>query len=48
MIVYSRPEVLAVEEYMDNLATHSQCGVAGASLPRALAESVVRLISPLL
>lgn len=48
MIVYSRDDIRAVEQYMDNLALHSRCGVAGASLARALGESIVRLVSPLL
>lgn len=48
MLVYSRSEILAVQEYIENLLLHSQCGVAAASLKRDLGESIVRLISPLL
>ncbi len=48
MVVYSRQDIPAVEEYMSNLALHSRCGVAEASLTRALGESIVRLVSPLL
>ncbi|MCE5187354.1 MAG: phospholipase D-like domain-containing protein [Planctomycetaceae bacterium] len=48
MIVYSREDILAVAEYIESLIPHCKCGVAGASLPRALGESVVRLVAPLL
>ncbi len=48
MFVYSRPDIAAIKQYIEELAVQTQCGIADASLPRALGESIVRLISPLL
>ncbi|MHC5083743.1 MAG: cardiolipin synthase [Planctomycetota bacterium] len=48
MLVCSKPDVEKVADYIEDLALASQCGIAEASLPRALAESAVRLVSPLL
>jgi hypothetical protein len=47
MVVYSPDDILAVEQYLADLAVSSRCGIAAASLKRALGESIVRLISPL-
>lgn len=48
MFVYSRDEIAAVEHYIENIMTECACGIGHASLPRALGESVIRLVSPLL
>ncbi len=48
MFVYSADEIAAAADYIDELAVQTQCGIGDASLPRALAESIIRLVSPLL
>lgn len=48
MFVYGRQDIQAVADYMEELMLHSQCGIAPASLPRQLGESIVQLVSPLL
>lgn len=48
MVVYSPDDILAVEQYIESPAVNSRCGIAAASLKRALGESIVRLVSPLL
>jgi cardiolipin synthase len=48
MFVYSPEAINKVEAYIEDLMAHSQSGIAEASLLRALGESVVRLVSPLL
>jgi len=48
MFVYGRQDIQAVADYLEDLMLHSQCGIAPASLPRQLGESIVRLASPLL
>ena len=48
MFVYSAAEITAVEDYFENIMADCACGIGSASLPRALGESVVRLVSPLL
>ena len=48
MFVYSPDEIAAVEHYIENIMGQCDCGIGAASLPRALGESVVRLVSPLL
>ena len=48
MFVYSPEAINEVEAYIEELMTHTRCGIAEASLLRALGESVVRLVSPLL
>lgn len=48
MFVYSAAQIDAVEDYFESIMAHCSCGIGPASLPRALAESVVRLVSPLL
>ncbi|MBL7215737.1 MAG: PLDc N-terminal domain-containing protein [Phycisphaerae bacterium] len=48
MFVYSADEIAAVEHYMENIMAECACGIGQASLFRALGESVVRLVSPLL
>ena len=48
MFVYSSEAITEVETYIKDLMTQTRCGIAEASLLRALGESVVRLVSPLL
>ncbi len=48
MFVYSRDEIAAVKHYIENIMTECTCGIGVASLPRALGESIIRLVSPLL
>jgi cardiolipin synthase len=48
MFVYSADEIAAVEQYIESIMTECACGIGQASLGRALGESVVRLVSPLL
>ena len=48
MFVYSPESVTAVEAYVEDLMSQTRSGIAEASLPRALGESIVRLVSPLL
>jgi len=48
MVVYSPDDIVAVEQYIEDLALNCRCGIAAASLKRALGESIVRLVSPLL
>jgi cardiolipin synthase len=48
MFVYGRDDIRAVADYIEDLMTNSQCGIAEASLLRQLGESIVRLVSPLL
>ena len=48
MFVYSSEAITEVEAYIKDLMMHTRCGIAEASLLRALGESIVRLISPLL
>ncbi|MHC4988748.1 MAG: cardiolipin synthase [Planctomycetota bacterium] len=48
MFVYSAEEIVAVQAYIEDLMAQCVCGIAPASLVRQLAESIVRLVSPLL
>ena len=48
MLIYSRDDIIAVERYIEGLSPHCRLGIAAASLKRALGESMVRLVSPLL
>ena len=48
MFVYSSEAITEVEAYIKDLMMHTRCGIAEASLLRALGESIVRLVSPLL
>lgn len=48
MFVYSGAEIAAVAGYMEGIMADCVCGIEEASLGRALGESVVRLVSPLL
>jgi cardiolipin synthase len=48
MFVYSPDEINAVKAYIKDLMLHTRIGIAHASLIRALGESIVRLVSPLL
>ena len=48
MFVYSADEITAVEQYIENIMAQCNCGIGQVSLPRALGESIVRLVSPLL
>jgi cardiolipin synthase len=48
MFVYNPEAINEVEAYIEELMTHTRCGIAEASLVRSLGESIVRLISPLL
>ncbi|MHC4962444.1 MAG: cardiolipin synthase [Planctomycetota bacterium] len=48
MFVYSPEAINEIETYIEDLMAHSKTGIAEASLPRALGESIVRLVSPLL
>ncbi len=48
MFVYSPDEINAVGQYIENIMAQCDCGIGDAGLLRALAESVVRLVSPLL
>lgn len=48
MCVYSPETIKEVENYIEQIAVQTQCGIAPATLPRALGESIIRLISPLL
>jgi cardiolipin synthase len=48
MFVYSPNAINEIEAYIEDLMAHSKTGIAQASLPRALGESIVRLVSPLL
>ncbi len=48
MFVYSPDAIGAVEVYIEELMTHTRCGIAEASLLRTLGESLIRLVSPLL
>jgi len=48
MFVYSPNAINEIESYIEDLMAHSKTGIAEASLPRALSESIVRLVSPLL
>ncbi len=48
MFVYSASAISEVQAYIEELMTHSRCGITEASLLRTLGESIVRLISPLL
>ena len=48
MFVYSAADIAAVAEYIEEIAVQTQCGIGGASLSRALGESIIRLVSPLL
>jgi cardiolipin synthase len=48
MFVYSEAEVAAIGAYMERILGDCTLGIEPASLGRALSESVVRLVSPLL
>lgn len=48
MFVYSPNAINEIQSYIEDLMAHSKTGIAEASLPRALGESIVRLVSPLL
>lgn len=48
MFVYSPEAINEVEAYIKDLMTHTRSGIPDASLLRALGESIVRLVSPLL
>ncbi len=48
MFVYSASTISEIQAYIEELMTHSRCGITEASLLRTLGESIVRLISPLL
>jgi cardiolipin synthase len=48
MFVYSPNAINQIESYIEDLMAHSKSGIPEASLPRALGESIVRLVSPLL
>jgi cardiolipin synthase len=48
MCLYSHNDIKQVETYIEQLSIKTQCGIAPATLPRALGESIIRLISPLL
>jgi cardiolipin synthase len=48
MFVYSGAEIAAVAGYIEGIMADCACGIGKASLGRALGESVVRLVSPLL
>jgi len=48
MFVYGPTAIGAVEGYIEDLMADTHPGIADASLPRALGESIVRLVSPLL
>lgn len=48
LLAYSPNAISEVEAYIEELMMHTRNGIADASLLRALGESIVRLVSPLL
>ncbi|MBC8378619.1 MAG: hypothetical protein H8E62_05540 [Planctomycetes bacterium] len=48
IFVYSPDEIAAVKQYIEDIMGQCDCGIGQAGLPRALGESIVRLVSPLL